>query len=172
MILRCTQKFLKELRLKKADIAVYPQAEDPLDEWYAHVFTLYPRRKCAVFAHVRTMFCFFAFDVKRDALDNIGVFFCQRLGSALFDEHYPEEVIRLFNNRMREIRITATADRVTVGFINRMIWEIQYSAKEIPEAEKLRDEYSLGMHYRRGIFMALPHIPVKVMRDMLAQWVC
>ena len=75
MLLRCTQKFLTELRLKKADITVYPKAIHPLDEWYAHVFTLYPRRKCAVFVHAGTMFSFFALDVKRDDLNSIGTFF-------------------------------------------------------------------------------------------------
>jgi hypothetical protein len=73
MILRCTQKFLKELRLKKSDIASYLQVEHPLDEWYAHVFTLYPRRKCAIFMHAKTKFCFYAYDKSRKQLnDDVG----------------------------------------------------------------------------------------------------
>ena len=91
----------------------------------------------------------------------------KQLVKALFDEHYPAEVIKLFNDRMREIRIAATADRVIIGFINRMIWEIQFSAREMPDSRNLQNEFVLGAHYRRGIYMALPHYPVKLMRDIL-----
>lgn len=115
MILRCTQKFLTELRLKKTDMVVLLPAVHPLDEWYAHVFTLYPRRKCAVFAHSKTMFCFFALDVKRKDLNNIAILFRQRLRKALFDEHYPAEVIKLFNDRAREIRVSTTTNRISLA---------------------------------------------------------
>ena len=167
MILRCTQKFLTELRLKKADTAAQPPATHPLDEWYAHVFTLYPRRKCAVFAHSKTMFCFFALDLKRKDLDNIAVLFRQRLGKALFDEHYPAEVIKFFNDRMREIRIATTTDRMIIGFINRMVQEIQWHARESSDSRDSENEFVLGARYRRGVYMALPHEPVRLMRDIL-----
>ena len=37
MLLRCTQKFLTELRLKKSDIIEASAVAHPLNEWYAHV---------------------------------------------------------------------------------------------------------------------------------------
>ena len=167
MLLRCTQKFLKELHLKKTDIKVYPQASHPLDEWYAHVFTLYPRRKCAVFAHAGTVFSFFALDVKRANLNDIGKVFRQGLGKALFDEHYPAEVIRLFNERMKEIRITSTIDRVMIGTVNRMVLDLQYSGSE-QERAMYRDEGILGAYFRRGVYMAFPGSPLKNMRTLLS----
>lgn len=72
MLLRCTQKFLTELRYKKSEIIEPSAALHPLDEWYAHIFYLYPRRKCAIFMHARTKFCFFAYD------RNIGLTFADR----------------------------------------------------------------------------------------------
>ncbi len=166
MLLRCTQKFLTELRLKKTDITPYPKAEHPLDEWYAHVFTLYPRRKCTVFVHAGTMFCFFVLDVKRADLHAISGIFRQGLGEALFDEHYPEPVIKLFNERMKEIRVTSTLDRVVIGTINRMILDLQYFGNEA-DCLKIRNKSVLGAYFRRGSYLAFPEGPLKTMRNIL-----
>lgn len=166
MLLRCTQKFLIELRLKKKDISIYPKALHPLDEWYAHVFTLYPRRKCAVFVHAGTMFSFFALDVKREDLNAIGTIFRLRLGKALFDEHYPASVIKLFNERMKEIRVTSTLDRVVIGTINRMILDLQFFGNE-EERAMFRNEAVMGAYFRRGSYMAFPGWPLKTMRNIL-----
>ena len=100
MFLRCTQRFLTELRLKKKDISEPVQSLHPLDEWYAHVFYLYPRRKSAVFLHANTGFCFFAFNRTRAELNDLKNLFRKCLGRALFDEHYPAPVIKLFNERL------------------------------------------------------------------------
>ncbi|MBF0595200.1 MAG: hypothetical protein HQL22_09555 [Candidatus Omnitrophica bacterium] len=167
MLLRCTQKFLTELRLKKADIKVYPQAEHSLDEWYAHVFYLYPRRKCAVFAHSKMTFCFFALDVTRDDLNDLGGIFRKRLAKALFDEHYPAEVIKLFNERMTKIHVTTTLDRVVIGTVNQMVRELTYRGNE-SERTMYRNEAVLGAYYRRGCFMAFRGgAPLNQLRDVL-----
>jgi len=166
MLLRCTQKFLKELRLKKSDITVYPKIDYPLDEWYVNVFTLYPRRKCAVFVHDRTMFSFFALDVKREDLNAIGSIFRQRLSRALLDEHYPATVLKLFNERMKVIRVTSTIDRVVIGTINRMVLDLQYFGNET-ERLKVHNEFVLGAYFRRGCFLAFKEAPLKAMRRIL-----
>ena len=168
MLLRCTQKFLTELRLKKADITSYPKPKHPLDEWYAHVFTLYPRRKCAVFVHAGTMFSFFAHDVKREDLNSIGTLFHQRLGKALLDEHYPAAVIKLFNERMKEIRVTSTIDRVVIGTINRIVLDLGFFGDETERA-MFRDEAIMGAYFRRGSYMAFPGYPLGLMRNILLQ---
>ena|GEM_PF-3064135 len=166
MLLRCTQKFLTELRLKKNDITFYPKAAHPLDEWYAHVFTLYPRRKCMVFAHAGTMFSFFALDIKRGDLANPGAFFRTRLGRALFDENYPQAVIEVFNRHTKEIRVTSTIDRVMIGTINRMVLDLRFFGNE-SERAMFRNEAVMGAHFRRGSYLAFPGSPMNRMRDML-----
>ncbi len=166
MFLRCTQKFLAELRLKKNDITPYPKAAHPLDEWYAHALTLYPRRKCVVFAHAGTMFSFFALDIKRDDLSSLGTFFCTRLAKALFDENYPQAVIEIFNKHVKEMRVTSTIDRVMIGTINRMVLDLRFFGDE-SERTMFRNEAVMGAHFRRGSYLAFPGSPMNNMRDML-----
>jgi hypothetical protein len=131
------------------------------------VFYLYPRRKCAVFVHAKTMFSFFALDVKREDINAIGAIFRQRLGKALFDEQYPVMVIKLFNDRMREIRIAVTVDRVVIGTINRLIQDLQFAVEEFPESVNVRNEAFMGAHFRRGVYLAFSGSPLKMMRDIL-----
>jgi len=85
MHLFCTQKFLTELRLKKTEVQEISHSDHPLDNWYAHLFFLYPRRKCAIFMDARTKFCFVAYDRNRQQLSDIRAIFCKGLGRALFD---------------------------------------------------------------------------------------
>ncbi|MDE2222996.1 MAG: hypothetical protein KGK03_07990, partial [Candidatus Omnitrophica bacterium] len=160
-------KLLTELRLKKADITIQPQSAHPLDEWYGHVFTLYPRRKCVVFAHAGTMFCFFAMDVSREDINSIEAIFRQRLRKALYDEHYPAEVIGIFNERMKEIRVTSTLDRVMIGTINRMVIDLGYF--EGSDRRMMKNEAIMGAYFRRGCYLAFRGGPLKNMRDVLAQ---
>ncbi|MBF0570807.1 MAG: hypothetical protein HQL12_02935 [Candidatus Omnitrophica bacterium] len=168
MLLRCTQKFLTELRLKKSEIAELPGVLHPLDEWYAHVFFLYPRRKCAIFMHANTGFCFFAFDRTRNQLNDIRGLFRKCLGRALFDEHYPGSVIKLFNERLEDIKIGQTIDRKIVSLINRRLWELGYMSDYSPDDQRVHDEFLAGLDFRREITLKDYRYPIERMRDLLA----
>jgi len=150
MLLRCIQKFLTELRLKKSEVAESSTDIHPLDEWYAHIFYLYPRRKCAVFMHARTKFCFWAYDKSRDELNDIKGLFRKGLGRALFDEHYPAPVIKLFNDRLEDIQIGLAKDRKVLGFINQRVMDLQYMADYYPEDRRVHDEQLYGIASRRS----------------------
>lgn len=167
MLLRCTQKFLTELRLKKSEIIESSQVQHPLDEWYAHVFFLYPRRKCAIFMHSRTRFCFFAFDRTRDQLNDIRGLFRKCLGRALFDEHYPAPVIKLFNERLEKIQIGLTIDRKIVSLINRRIFELNCLGDYHPNDRRLQDEFLAGLDFRREITLKDSRYPIERMHDLL-----
>jgi len=168
MLLRCTQKFLTELRLKKSEIAESSGVLHPLDEWYAHVFFLYPRRKSAIFMHTKTGFCFFAFDRTRDQLNDIKGLFRKCLGRALFDEHYPAEVIKLFNDCQEDIRIGKTTDRSVVSLINRRVFELQCLSDFRPDDRRLFDEHLAGLNFRREITLKDSRYQIERMRDLLA----
>jgi hypothetical protein len=171
MILRCTQKFLTELRLKKTDLAVQPHAEHPLDEWYAHVFTLYPRRKCAIFMHATTMFCFFAYDKNREQLNDIKALFRKGLGRALFEEHYPASVIKLFNERLENIQIAPAQDRRVLGFINQRVQDAQFMADDDPEDRRGLDDVLMGLEARRSpvVIDKKGCCAIRRMRDLLRE---
>jgi len=149
MLLRCTQKFFTELRLKKSDITEATAVLHSLDEWYAHLFFLYPRRKCAIFMHAQTKFCFFAYDKNRESLNDIKGLFRKNLGRALFDEHYPAPVIKLFNDRLEDIQIGLAQDRRVLGFINQRIKELKYLTDYRPSDRRLKDEMLAGLDSRR-----------------------
>lgn len=167
MFLRCTQKFLTELRLKKSEIAEPVGVLHPLDEWYAHVFFLYPRRKSAIFMHAKTGFCFFAFDRTRDQLNDIKGLFRKCLGQALFDEYYPSPVIKLFNERLENIQVGRTIDRKIVSLINRRVFELGYMNDYYPEDRRVHDEYLAGLDFRREITLKDYRYPIERMRDLL-----
>ena len=168
MLLRCTQKFLTELRLKKSGLAQFPAVVHPLDEWYAHIFFLYPRRKCAIFMHAQTKFCFFAYDRNREKLNDIQGLFRKNLGRALFDEHYPAPVIKLFNDRLDDIQIGMAQDRRVLGFINQRVQELKYMSDYYPQDRRVHDEMIAGLVLRRTpMVREKQSYAVDQMRDVL-----
>ncbi|MBF0387989.1 MAG: hypothetical protein HQL20_09085 [Candidatus Omnitrophica bacterium] len=170
MILRCTQKFLTELRLKKSDIKTQPSVNHPLDEWYAHIFTLYPRRKCAIFMHAKTKFCFYTYDRNRAQLNDIKGLFRKGLGRALFDEHYPAPVIKLFNSRLEDVQIGLAQDRRVQGFINQRVKEAQFTTDYDFDDPREADEVLVGLEARRSPMLSEKnpgYYAIKQMRDVL-----
>jgi hypothetical protein len=168
MLLRCTQKFLTELRLNKTDVAEALGPLHPLDEWYAHIFFLYPRRKSAIFMHAGTGFCFFAFDRSRKQLNDIKGLFRKCLGRALFDEHHPAPVIKLFNERLEDVQIARTIDRKIVSLINRRVFELLCMGDYSPNDRRVHDEYLAGLDFRRELTLKDSRYPIERMRDLLA----
>lgn len=149
MFLRCTQKLLTELRIHKSAIQPIADKIHPLDEWYGHIFFLYPRRKCAIFMHAQTKFCFFVYDRNREQLNDIRGIFRKGLGRALFDEHYPAQVINLFNDHLEDIQIGLAQDRRILGYINQRIQELKYISDYYPEDRRVHDEVIAGLALRR-----------------------
>lgn len=168
MRLFCTKKFLTELRLKKVDLSDPRPVDHPLDEWHAHIFFLYPRRKCAIFMHAQTKFCFVAYDRRRAQLNDIRGIFRKGLGQALFDEHYPAPVIKLFNDRLEDIHISVAQDRRTLGFINNRVQELKYMVESDPQDRRLWDEGIAGLALRRRPMATEKWgLSVELMRDVL-----
>ena len=170
MILRCTQRFLTELRLMKKDIKSCPAAEHPLDEWYAHVFTLYPRRKCAIFMHAGTKFCFYGYDKNRQQLNDIRGLFRKGMGRALFDEHYPAEVIKLFNQRLETVQIGLARDRRILGFINQRVKDAQFRTDYDFDDLREIDDTLMGLEARRTPMLTEKnpgYYAIGQMRDLL-----
>lgn len=169
MLLRCTQKYLTELRLKKSEIIEPLNALHPLDEWYAHLFYLYPRRKCAIFMHAKTRFCFFAYNRNRAQLGDIKELFRNGLGRALFDEHYPAPVIRLFNDRLESINIGRAKDRRILGFMNQRAKEMKFMADYYPEDRRIHDEALAGLDSRRNpMVKEKPSLAIEQLKAVLS----
>jgi len=167
MFLRCSQKFLTELRLKKSDLIEPLNVLHPFDEWYGHVFFLYPRRKCAIFMHAQTGFCFFAFDRSRDQLNDINGLFRKCLGRALFEEHYPAAVIKLFNERLENVQVGRTVDRRVISQINQRLLELGYAPEHNAYDQLMNNESLAGLCLRRIATLKDFRRPIERMRDIL-----
>ena len=75
MIIRCTQKLLKELRIKPQE----PEVVSEVGSWHANLLRI-ERRKCVLFTHDMTLFSVFVAGLTRPDFEHIdGVF-----GQALF----------------------------------------------------------------------------------------
>ena len=70
MIIRCTQKLLKELRVKPVESDVVSEAES----WHANLLRI-DRRKCVLFTHDTTLFSFLVPGLRRPDFDHFDVVF-------------------------------------------------------------------------------------------------
>ena len=99
--------------------------------------------------HAQTKFCFFAYDRNREQLNDVKGLFRKNLGRALFDEHYPAPVIKLFNDRLEDIQVGLAQDRRVLGFINQRVQELKYMADYYPKDRRVHDEMIAGLALRR-----------------------
>lgn len=119
MIFRCTQKLLKELRIKPQE----PDVVSEVGSWHANLLRI-DRRKCVLFTHDMTLFSVFIAGLKRDEFDHID----QVFGQAMF------KTMRLFNFEQEEIErmldwseqnsYTKTANRSVLGSMNDIAFHI------------------------------------------------
>lgn len=121
MIIHCTQKLLKELRIK-------PQETDVLSDvgsWHANLLRI-DRRKCVLFTHDMTLFSVFVAGLKRADFDHID----QVFGQAMF------KTMRLFDFEQEEIErmldwsehnsYTKTANRSVIGSMNDIAFHVDF----------------------------------------------
>ncbi len=148
MLLRCTQKLLIEMRLKKQDLKDFTGEVHPLDDWYAHLFYLY-RRKCVMFMHAKTRFPFVVTDVKRKELKSIEDIFSKGLARAFYEENYPSNIIKMFNDRIRSVQIAPTIDKSVIGSLNEFIRCFPYIHERFYNGEQFYDGPQIGHELRR-----------------------
>lgn len=68
--LRCTQKLAKLLGTKASKLAE-PSEPAETSDWYANLLWI-ERKKCILFAHAETLFCFLVTDVRKADYSPIG----------------------------------------------------------------------------------------------------
>lgn len=122
MLIRCTAKLLKEMRMKPADLAVVQEPCAPFEEWYAHVFVL-DRRKQVIFVEVQTLFSFSVENVSRkDIRERLPELFEKGLGKALFVEGVSGQVMSKVMDACRsQLSFAKTDNRKTIGAMNEFV---------------------------------------------------
>ena len=78
ILLRCTQKLLKEIVAKSNDALLVEEPATLLGKWYAHMFTL-NRRKAIIFMDEWALLSFIVFGYRKSQADQFGFFSLQGL---------------------------------------------------------------------------------------------
>lgn len=117
VVLRCTLKLLKELRVKDNDLV--QESGDPslLGDWYANILSI-ERRKCVLFTNAETLFTFVAVGLRRQAFDQIGDVFRNRLEESLREEGIPADRVDKVLMEHENLPLGKTESRSVLGSMN------------------------------------------------------
>lgn len=121
MIIRCTQKLLKELRIKPAHV----DALNPLASWHANLL-LIERRKCALFTHDRSLFSFFVSGLRRPDFEQMDQVFGQAMFRTLRLFDFEQRQIEQLLDWSRQNSYTKTNSRSVLGSMNDMAFHVQH----------------------------------------------
>lgn len=129
MLIRCTNKLIKEMGLTKADLCEGKEDKSLLGGWYANLFYV-KRKKCIIFVNARTLFCAVSFDVNRAQIKNLGELFRLVVGKALLEEDINGSKIQEVVNEAQEIYFAKARDKVVLGtmvqYVKQIKWTIEY----------------------------------------------
>lgn len=121
MIIRCTQKLLKELRIKPQE----PEVVSEVGSWHANLLSI-ERRKCVLFTHDMTLFSVFVVGLKRDDFDHIDHVFGQALfKTMLLFDFEQAEIERMLDWSLHNI-YTKTNSRSVLGSMNDIAFHLQH----------------------------------------------
>lgn len=114
LILRCTQKLAKQLRVEFEDAEPDGSLLGP---WYANVLPDFV--DVAIFVNERTRLAVLTKLPRRPGVDDLADRFRRQLGDLLLDLHLPGRVIqRIMDEYQGDVRVVRTQDRSLLGTMN------------------------------------------------------
>ena len=119
--IRCTQKVIKELRLKEGDLCDVKQPTSLLGNWYTNLFIL-DSRKTLIFMSERTLLSFIIFGIKKDNTKDLPIVFHNGLRQLLLLEGLDNNVITDVTKECREIELTKTTSPRLIGNLNDLVY--------------------------------------------------
>jgi len=124
-LIRCTQKLLKELRVK-------PSEDEPkfgyIGDWHANLLRV-ERRKCVLFTNSDTLYSIFVFGLKRPDFDHLDEILRQSLFRRLRIEGFSEIQIEKALEENRTIHFVKTNNRSVLGSMNDLAFQIEAHIK-------------------------------------------
>lgn len=121
VIIRCTQKLIKELRVRPADV----DALNPLSSWHANLL-LIERRKCALFTHDQSLFSVILIGLKRAEFERMDQVFGQAMFRTLRLFDFEQRQIEQLLDWSQQISYTKTNNRSVLGSMNDMAFNVQH----------------------------------------------
>jgi hypothetical protein len=120
-LIRCTQKLLKELRVK-------PSEDEPkfgyIGNWHANLLR-FGRRKCVLLTNSDTLYSIFVFGLKRVDFDHFDEIFRQSLFRRLRIEGFSQIQIEKALEEYRTIHFAKTNNRSVLGSMNDLAFQIE-----------------------------------------------
>jgi hypothetical protein len=120
VIVRCTKKLLDLLGDRSVTLGELPSRDE---DWYLDLLWI-DRRKCLLLTHTGTLFSVFRADVRTAELRPPGPYLVTAVQAELFAERLPPHTFGPL--QPDNVRITRTASRSMLGFMNQMTVEIRY----------------------------------------------
>ena len=167
IVLRCTHKLLKELRLPKDELG--DPGEGFLGSWFAKFFRI-DRRKCVIITNDRTLYSFIRYGLKRDDFDGLNEVFSTALAETLLLDGIPVETVRKIYVESHPAVFGTTNSRSVLGSMNDLVKESMYL---VPEKPRVTDEDIAAVNHRlnRTPMRTLNFIrPVLEMSTALEEW--
>jgi hypothetical protein len=124
-LIRCTQKLLKEMGLKKSDLAESEPVFSFLGSWHANLLHI-DRRKCVLFVNDKTLFNFIAPDVTRAQIKELRKLFYGYLSCVLSSEGVSDADKEKIMEEYREINYSGTSSKSVLGSMNDLAFHYKY----------------------------------------------
>lgn len=90
-IIRCTQKLIKDMGLKKTDLSTSEPIFSYLGSWHANLLHI-DGKKCVLFVNNKTLFNFIVPNVKRQEIKNLSDMFNEHLIYTLSSEGVTDNI--------------------------------------------------------------------------------
>ena len=121
-LIRCTQKLLKELKVKPSDIE--PNLGS-IGGWHANLLRI-ERRKCVLFTNDETLYSIFVPALKRPDFEYLDEVFRQSLFRRLRIEGFTQSQIENVLVEYSQIGFSKTNNRSVLGSINDLSFQIEF----------------------------------------------
>jgi len=116
-LIRCTQKLVKEMGLKKAELSTIEPKFSYLGSWHANLLHI-DGKKCVMFVNDKTLFNFIAPNVKRKEIKNLSSMFKEHLMYALSFEGITDKTKEQIIKEYSEINYSKTNSKKVLGSMN------------------------------------------------------
>jgi hypothetical protein len=120
-LIRCTQKLLKELRVKPSEVE--PEF-GYIGDWHANLLRV-ERRKGVLFTNNDTLYSIFVFGLKRADFDHLDEIFRQSLFRRLRVEGFSQIQIEKVLEEYQSIHFAKTNNRSVLGSMNDLAFQME-----------------------------------------------
>ncbi len=163
MILRCTQKLLKEL---KSDFKDEISEKNFLYSWHANIFYI-ERRKCVLITNDSTLFTMFIHSLRKPDFDTFYHVFGQNIFKNLLNEEIPQNQIEMVLRACEKIKLAKTNNRSVLGSMNDQKYQLEAQVQS-QGGLAYTDIYELNYRLNRHILSAIDYKrPIIVFKEKL-----